>query len=64
MTNRHVPGPADVSRYTENYKAEVDGVALYEVLGRAEKNPLKHESVVTGGETFLRSQWLSPSLRD
>ena len=43
MTNRHVPGPADVSRYTENYKAEVDGVALYEMLGRAEKNPALKE---------------------
>ncbi len=44
MTNqRHQPAKADIGRYRENYRAEVDGVALYEMLQRREENPALKE---------------------
>ncbi|HXK33035.1 MAG TPA: VIT1/CCC1 family protein [Dehalococcoidia bacterium] len=33
------PAPEDIKRYRENYQGEVDGVAVYERLAKAEKDP-------------------------
>ena len=53
-TEKRPPSPADVKRYRENYQGEVDGVALYRRLARAEKNPERSQIFLDLAETETR----------
>jgi len=45
------PAPADVKRYRRNLQGEVDGVALYQRLARAEKDPGRAQIFLDLAET-------------
>jgi VIT1/CCC1 family predicted Fe2+/Mn2+ transporter len=43
--------PADIKRYRENYQGEIDGVELYHLLARAEKDPDRAQIFLDLAET-------------
>lgn len=45
---------ADIKRYRENYQGEVDGVELYQLLARAEKDPARAQIFLELSETEKR----------